>query len=85
MATINDPSAVIKPGAIIGNDCKIGPFCIIGPNVVLGDRVELISNVVIDGNNNILSYPFFEKNSEYNKITTKRDVCMHRCSKKKGR
>ena len=43
------PTAIIAPGAVIPASCTIGPFCTIGPNVVLGESCELISHVVLGG------------------------------------
>ena len=43
------PTAVIAPGAVIPASCTIGPFCTIGPNVVLGEHCELVSHVVLGG------------------------------------
>jgi UDP-N-acetylglucosamine acyltransferase len=49
-ATIH-PTAIVAPGAQIPSSCTIGPFCTIGPNVILGDNCELISHVVLGGDN----------------------------------
>ena len=43
------PTAIVAEGARIPASCKVGPWCIIGPNVTLGENCELISNVVLGG------------------------------------
>jgi len=43
------PTAIVAPGAQIPASCTIGPFCIIGPNVILGENCELVSHVVLGG------------------------------------
>jgi UDP-N-acetylglucosamine acyltransferase len=47
-ATIH-PTAIVAPGAQIPSSCTIGPYCTIGPNVILGDNCELVSHVVLVG------------------------------------
>jgi UDP-N-acetylglucosamine acyltransferase len=43
------PTAIIAPGAQIPASCTIGPFCTIGPHVILGEHCELVSHVVLGG------------------------------------
>jgi UDP-N-acetylglucosamine acyltransferase len=43
------PTAIVAAGAKIPASCTIGPFCTIGPNVVLGENCELVSHVVLGG------------------------------------
>ena len=43
------PTAIVAAGAQIPASCTIGPYCIIGPHVVLGEGCELVSHVVLGG------------------------------------
>ncbi len=43
------PTAIVAEGARIPASCKVGPWCFIGPNVTLGEDCELVSNVVLGG------------------------------------
>ena len=43
------PTAIVAAGAHIPASCTIGPFCTIGPNVTLGESCELVSHVVLGG------------------------------------
>ncbi|HXC97251.1 MAG TPA: acyl-ACP--UDP-N-acetylglucosamine O-acyltransferase [Edaphobacter sp.] len=43
------PTAIVAKGARIPPSCKVGPWCFIGPNVALGEGCELVSNVVLGG------------------------------------
>lgn len=43
------PTAIVAAGAHIPPSCTVGPFCTIGPNVVLGENCELVSHVVLGG------------------------------------
>lgn len=43
------PTAIVAAGAKIPTSCTVGPFCTIGPNVILGENCELVSHVVLGG------------------------------------
>lgn len=43
------PTAIVAAGAKIPASCTIGPYCIIGPNVTLGEDCELVSHVILAG------------------------------------
>ena len=43
------PTAIVAPGAQIPASCTIGPYCILGRNVILGEGCELVSHVVLAG------------------------------------
>ena len=43
------PTSIVAEGAKIPASCTIGPWCIIGPNVILGERCQLVSHVVLVG------------------------------------
>ena len=45
------PTAVVAEGARIPSSCKVGPYCTIGANVILGEDCELVSHVVLGGDN----------------------------------
>jgi UDP-N-acetylglucosamine acyltransferase len=43
------PTAIVAEGAQIPTTCTIGPYCTIGPNVTLGENCELVSHVILGG------------------------------------
>jgi UDP-N-acetylglucosamine acyltransferase len=43
------PSSIVAEGAHIPASCTIGPWCTIGSNVTLGENCELVSHVVLGG------------------------------------
>ena len=43
------PTAIVAEGAQIPTTCTIGPYCTIGPNVTLGKNCELVSHVILGG------------------------------------
>jgi UDP-N-acetylglucosamine acyltransferase len=43
------PTAIVAEGAQIPTTCTIGPYCTIGPNVILGENCELVSHVILGG------------------------------------
>ena len=43
------PTAIVAEGAQIPATCTIGPYCTIGPNVTLGENCELVSHVILGG------------------------------------
>jgi UDP-N-acetylglucosamine acyltransferase len=45
------PTSIVAEGARIPASCTIGPWCTIGPNVILGENCELVSHVVLGGDN----------------------------------
>jgi UDP-N-acetylglucosamine acyltransferase len=45
------PTAIVAAGAHIPASCTVGPYCTIGPNVILGEDCELVSHVVLGGDN----------------------------------
>ena len=43
------PTAIVAEGAQIPTTCTIGPYCTIGRNVTLGENCELVSHVILGG------------------------------------
>jgi len=43
------PTAIVAEGAQIPTTCTIGPYCTIGPNVTLSKNCELVSHVILGG------------------------------------
>jgi UDP-N-acetylglucosamine acyltransferase len=43
------PTSIVAEGAHIPASCTIGPWCTIGSNVTLGENCELVSHVVLGG------------------------------------
>jgi UDP-N-acetylglucosamine acyltransferase len=43
------PTAIVAAEAQIPASCTVGPYCTIGPNVILGEDCELVSHVVLGG------------------------------------